>query len=99
MPLPEVSNDVTELAVQSLADKVMDRLDLMLTSNTMTDAHSTTALLHISITTHTFILSVIIRFHATRPHIRRANSPSFIKTPSDPHRSEVRYILQAKRHM
>jgi hypothetical protein len=32
MPQPEVSNDVTELAAQSIANKVMDRVDFMLVS-------------------------------------------------------------------
>ena len=68
-------------------------------NNTMINVHSTTALLHISIMTHTFALSVIIRFHITRHLIRRLNSPSIIKTSSDPHRSEVQCSLQAKRYM
>ena len=33
LPLPDVSNDVTELAAQSIANKVMDRVDFMLVSN------------------------------------------------------------------
>ena len=66
-----------------------------LPNNIMIFAHSTTALPPISIMIHTFVLSVItIRFHTTRPHIRWLNSPSFIKTSSDPLRSEVRCSLR-----
>jgi hypothetical protein len=70
-----------------------------LLNNAMINAQSTTALFLISIMTHTFILSVIIRFHITRLHIRLSNSTSFIKTSTDTHRSEVRCSPQAKRHM
>ena len=77
-----------------------------LLNNTVVNAHSTTALLPISIMktivilTHMFIPSVlIIRFHSTRPHIRRPNNPSIIRTSADPHRFKVRFSRQAKRHM
>lgn len=68
-------------------------------NNAMINAHSTTALIPISIINHTFILSVIIKFHITRPHIRQSNSPRFIKTCTDPHRSKIRCSLQARWHM
>ena len=33
MPLPDISNDLIELTAKSIADKVMDRINLMLVSN------------------------------------------------------------------
>lgn len=98
---------ITDLLITPLPSNPLfnSRITALL-NNIVVNAHSTTALLPISIMktivmlTHMFILSVlIIRFHSTRPHIQRSNNSNIIRTSADPHRCKVRCSLQAKWHM